>query len=120
MRVYFTETRDEEGKFYRFGDWGIEKPDEWDNKKGNWTDQAPSEETLKHGVPCDFVDGEWILDTDSDEYKSLHAVKRKPLYPTTDELIVALWEKVMENRPESADKLQTLRESVKQQIPKSD
>lgn len=34
------------------------------------------------------------------------------------ELIVALWEHVIEERPEMANKLQAIRESVKQGIPK--
>jgi len=35
---------------------------------------------------------------------------------TTDALVMALWEKVVENRPEAADALQVLREQVKVQI----
>jgi RNase P/RNase MRP subunit p30 len=50
----------------------------------------------------------------NEQYKDL----RKSLYPTTEELIVALWEKIIENRPESADALQTLRENVKLSIAK--
>ena len=37
---------------------------------------------------------------------------------TPDKLIVALWEKVVENRPEEADKIQVERVAIKEQIPK--
>ena len=39
-------------------------------------------------------------------------------YPSTDKLVVALWEKVVEGRPEEADKLQAERLAVKQKYPK--
>jgi len=38
---------------------------------------------------------------------------RRAEYPKTDELIVALWEQVIEGRPESATILQAEREAVK-------
>jgi len=38
---------------------------------------------------------------------------RRAEYPKTDELIVALWEQVIEGRPESATILQAKREAVK-------
>lgn len=43
---------------------------------------------------------------------------RKKEYPPTDELVVALWEKIIENKPESADALQAERIKVKQKYPK--
>ena len=46
------------------------------------------------------------------------ANNRAGAYPDTGQLIVALWEKVMEGRSESADELQTLRDAVKAQFPK--
>lgn len=39
-------------------------------------------------------------------------------YPSRDEMIVALWEMVVENRPETAQALQAKREQIKQQFPK--
>jgi len=38
---------------------------------------------------------------------------RRAEYPKTDELIIALWEQVVEGKPESATILQTKREAVK-------
>ena len=37
---------------------------------------------------------------------------------TTDKLIVTLWEKVVEGRPEEADKIQSERIAIKEQFPK--
>jgi hypothetical protein len=39
-------------------------------------------------------------------------------YPTLDDLIVALWERIVEDRPEEAVKVQTAREVVKARFPK--
>lgn len=39
-------------------------------------------------------------------------------YPSKEDLIVALWEMVVENRPESAQELQAIREQVKAEYPK--
>ena len=118
MIIYITETRSEDGSFYRDGDWGIEKPDNWDNGKGNWTDIAPTEETIQYGVPCDWDGKQWVLDESSDEYKNLYAAKRAEEYPSTDELIIALWEKTVEDRTDSADAIETLRQAVKSKYPK--
>lgn len=39
-------------------------------------------------------------------------------YPSRDDLIIALWEMVVENRPESAEMLQAIREQIKSEYPK--
>jgi hypothetical protein len=39
-------------------------------------------------------------------------------YPSKDEMIVALWEMVVEGRPEIANQLQARREAIKEQFPK--
>lgn len=44
--------------------------------------------------------------------------KRRDEYPSTDALVVALWEQVIEQRSESAIALQAIRESIKQKYPK--
>jgi hypothetical protein len=50
----------------------------------------------------------------TEQYKDL----RRDAYPSIEEIAVALWEKIIENRPESADALQTIREAVKEDYPK--
>lgn len=39
-------------------------------------------------------------------------------YPAKDEMIVALWEMLVEDRPEMADRLQARREEIKAKYPK--
>ena len=39
-------------------------------------------------------------------------------YPSKDEILVALWEMVVENRPEKAQALQARREEIKAKYPK--
>lgn len=36
---------------------------------------------------------------------------------TPDQMVIALWEKIMENRPQAADAMQSIRQQVKQEIP---
>lgn len=45
--------------------------------------------------------------------------KRKREYPTTDELIVALWESVVENDDTALNDLQAKRQLIKQKYPKA-
>lgn len=47
-----------------------------------------------------------------------YAEMRAKEYPTTDALIVALWERLIENRPEASVALQAQRLAVKAKYPK--
>ena len=70
MKFYNTETRNESNEFYRRGDWGVEKPDDWDNGKGNFTSVAPPDECLTDDpVECDWDGEKWVKDTDSQAAK---------------------------------------------------
>jgi len=59
--------------------------------------------------------------TDVTHYPDL-AERRQAEYvkagASTDALVVALWEQIVEDKPESADALQAIREQVKLDIPK--
>ena len=59
--------------------------------------------------------------TDVTHYPDL-AERRQAEYvkqgASTDALVVALWEQIVEDRPESADALQAIRAQVKLDIPK--
>lgn len=57
---------------------------------------------------------EWQAEYDSQEY----ARNRKAEYPTTDELVVALWEAVIEERMASSIDLQGKRTAIKEKYPK--
>ncbi len=52
-------------------------------------------------------------------YDNDHARKRKEEYPSIDELIVALWEGVVEERMAAVTKLEATRQAVKAKYPKS-
>ena len=56
----------------------------------------------------------WVLEYNSQEY----ARKRSAEYPSIDELVVALWEGVVEERMASVTKLEIKRQAVKAKHPK--
>ena len=60
------------------------------------------------------ADAEWQAEYDSQEY----ARNRQAEYPSIDELIVALWEGVVEERMASVTALEGLRQAVKDKYPK--
>jgi hypothetical protein len=66
MKYWNKETRNEDGKFYRNGDWSIEKPEGWDNGKGNFTSVSPPPECLReeNQIACDWDEKgqRWIPD----------------------------------------------------------
>jgi len=53
-----------------------------------------------------------------DAYDNDHARKREVEYPSIDELIVALWEGVVEERMAAVTKLEAKRQAVKLKYPK--
>ena len=57
---------------------------------------------------------EWQAEYDSQEY----ARNRQAEYPSIDELIVALWEGVVEERMASVTQLEAARQAVKAKYPK--
>ena len=64
---------------------------------------------------------EWLeteLKSQQDAYDNDYARKRKAEYPTMDELIVALWESVVEERMASVTALEAVRQTVKAKYPK--
>ena len=58
---------------------------------------------------------EWQAEYDAQEY----ARNRQAEYPSTDDLIVALWENVIEERAASVIALEAKRQDVKTKYPKS-
>ncbi|MCK5604873.1 hypothetical protein KAR91_23485 [Candidatus Pacearchaeota archaeon] len=60
---------------------------------------------------------------ESERLTALEAISwignREAKYPAVNDLIVALWEKVIENRPEAADALEIDRQDVKIKHPKT-
>ena len=107
-------------EYYTIDDNGL-KSQSWNKKDKpglfkemmDWVDDGnkielqytPEEQAIKDQKEVDEAAVAWIG-------------KRKSKYPITDELIVALWEKVVEGRPESAEALEIIRQAVKKEIPK--
>lgn len=60
------------------------------------------------------ADAEYQTAWNAQEY----ARNRKPEYPSTDELIVALWENVVEERASAVVSLEAVRQAVKTKFPK--
>lgn len=87
------------------GGWKIKKGkiDKWYSEK-----EQPSDDAIQEKLK------ELQKDFDSNAY----ARTRQQNYPSKDDLIVALWEKVMEGRGESADALEVKRQEVKTAHPK--
>ena len=64
---------------------------------------------------------EWLeaeLKSQQDVYDNDHARKREAEYPSIDELVVALWEGVVEERMAAVTKLEGKRQAVKTKYPK--
>ena len=64
---------------------------------------------------------EWLeaeLKSQQDAYDNDHARKRKEEYPSIDELVVALWEGVVEERMAAITSLEGKRQAVKTKYPK--
>ena len=86
----------------------------WDNKEKVYAnlvihsdDEKPTQEWL-----------ETELKRQQDAYDNDYARNRKEEYPSTDELIVALWEGVVEERMAAVTKLEAKRQAVKLKYPK--
>jgi hypothetical protein len=73
-------------------------------------DPQPTQEELE------VVWAQHLAELNAKEYSR----KRKAEYPSIDELIVALWEGVVEERMASVTALEGLRQAVKDKYPKSE
>ena len=77
-------------------------------KEWNSASPQPSESAIE------TAEAEWQAEQDATQYKR----DRQAEYPSVDELIVALWEGVVEERMASVTTLEGLRQSVKTKYPK--
>jgi hypothetical protein len=75
-----------------------------------WHDGNPNGITVKQ-----IVEKQTELQT---AYDSDHAHKREAEYPSIDELTVALWESVVEERMSAVTALEAVRQAVKTKYPK--
>jgi len=92
----------------------IAKKGEVNYKDIKWLNdkQKPDEPTLE-ALVSDFENEE-----KKNEYQKIRENKYLESELSPNNLIVALWEKVVENRSDTVDKIQKTREEIKKEIPK--
>ena len=73
-----------------------------------------SDESRPTTADIEAAHAEWQAEYDAQEY----ARNREAEYPSVDELIVALWEGVVEERMAAVTKLEAKRQAVKLKYPK--
>jgi hypothetical protein len=72
---------------------------------------TPEEEAARDSEEAKAAEEKSVRDAD-------HTWKRKAEYPSVDELVVALWEGVVEERMAAVTKLEAKRQAVKLKYPK--
>jgi hypothetical protein len=88
-----------------------------------WSDSKNKvyENLIIHHSDKEKPSKEWLeteLKSQQDAYDNDHARKRKEEYPSIDELVVALWEGVVEERMAAVTSLEAKRQAVKLKHPK--
>ncbi len=96
-------------KFYAGRQYGVRGP--------NYDDISWFEDEPKPSV--EELAAKWETIKESVRLRKIAEARSTPgNYPSRDDMIVALWEMVVENRPEKAQELQARREEIKQRFPK--
>ena len=88
---------------------------------GKGTDQERYDALVFHdATPKPSLDqfSMWQSEFDAEQSDTEYQRLRKKVYPSQEDLLIALWEKNMEGRPEAADALQVERAAIKLQYPK--
>jgi len=79
---------------------------------------------VRNGHKVEDIEAKFITDAEFAEIMEkmkpipTYADLRRAAYPTESEIVVALWEWVVENRPEASDALQVKRIATKEKYPK--
>ena len=76
----------------------------------DWSSSSPQPSE----ADIETAHAEWKAEYDAQEY----ARNRQAEYPSTDDLIVALWENVVEERAASVISLEATRQAIKAKYPK--
>ena len=96
-------------KFYAGRQYGVLGPNYEDI---TWLEEVPKPSREELAAKWDEI-------KDVVKLRKLHNVRSAPgEYPSKDDLIVALWEMVVENKPEMAQALQAKRIEIKNKYPK--
>jgi hypothetical protein len=75
----------------------------------------PANDLVESDIPTPQLRSEWKIQREADD---TYADKRRIEYPSINDLIVALWEGVVEERMASVTALEALRQAVKDKYPK--
>ena len=95
-------------KFYAGRQYGVRGPNYEDI---TWLEDVPK-------PTREELDALWEQIKDDVALKRVHDQRSAPgVYPHKDDMIIALWEQIIENRPDKAAALQAIREQVKAQFP---
>ena len=86
-----------------------------DDGQGTYIKEWNSNQSPPTEAEIEAAHNEWQAEYDAQEY----ARNRQAEYPSTDDLIVALWENVIEERAASVIELEAKRQDVKTKYPKS-
>ncbi len=82
--------------------------------KGDYVAQWNSESPQPSEAEIETAHAEWQAGQDATQYQR----DRQAEYPTIDELVVAMWEGVVEERMASVTRLEGVRQAVKEKYPK--
>ena len=85
-----------------------------DDGDGVYIDQWHSASPQPSEAEIESAHAEWQAEHDATQYQR----DRQAEYPTLDELVVALWEGVVEERMASVTALEAVRQAVKTKYPK--
>jgi len=75
----------------------------------------PANDLVESDIPTPQLRSEWKIQREADD---TYADKRRIEYPSINDLIVALWEGVVEERMASVTALEGMRQAVKTKYPK--
>ena len=91
-----------------------------DKRVTGTTDTFANGKVFRSHTTKDFVPGPPPPDKQPGDEDYDHVYERTQVYPALNDLIVALWEQVVEDRPEAATALEVDRQAVKVRFPKPD
>ena len=91
-----------------------------DKRSTGTTDTFADGRVFRSHTTKDFVPAPPPPDMQPDEEDYDYVYERSKVYPVLNDLIVALWEQVVEDRPEAATALEVDRQAVKERFPKPD
>ena len=89
-----------------------------DKRSTSTTDTFANGRVFRSHTTKDFVPGPPPSDKQPDDENYDYDFERAKVYPVLNDLIVALWEQVVEDRPEAATALEVERQAVKERFPK--